>query len=118
MLAYLSVKTLWKLDTPAESEPQLSDEQQRVVDRVVQGQNMFYTGSAGTGKSAVHKSFVKQLESDGKKVHILAPTKLAAHMVNGHSIWSYAGWTPSTIKKTLRGLEVACNGTLAWDRFI
>jgi hypothetical protein len=101
-----------------DSQSLLCEDQQRVVDLVLQGLNVFYTGSAGTGKSTVLKAFVKRLKADDKKVHIIAPTNLAAQMIHGKIIWSYAGWTPNTIRKSQHALELACNGTLACNRFI
>ncbi len=68
---------------PGEQDPILSPEQQNVVDLILAGHNVFYTGSAGCGKSTILKAFVKQLEERKKKVRIVAPTNLAALNVNG-----------------------------------
>lgn len=42
----------------------LSDEQKQVVKTVVSGQNLFFTGSAGTGKSLLLRKIVGLLPSD------------------------------------------------------
>jgi len=67
----------------AEPEPVLSSEQREVVDLILQGHNVFYTGSAGCGKSTILKAFVRELSARHKRVKIVAPTNLAALNVNG-----------------------------------
>ncbi|KAF5553624.1 atp-dependent dna helicase pif1, partial [Fusarium phyllophilum] len=76
-------------------EPTLCREQQDLLDRIMRGENVFFTGSAGCGKSTVLKAAVKQLRAAGKVVHITAPTGRAALGVNGVTTWSYMGWIPS-----------------------
>ncbi|KAJ0127612.1 Uncharacterized protein HZ326_29290, partial [Fusarium oxysporum f. sp. albedinis] len=53
------------MDKP-DTEPTLCKEQQDVVDLILRGRNVFYTGSAGCGKSTVLKAVVKKLEDMGK----------------------------------------------------
>ncbi|RTE67981.1 hypothetical protein BHE90_017642, partial [Fusarium euwallaceae] len=79
----------------SDNEPSLCEEQQDVVDWI------FYTGSAGCGKSTILKAVVKKLEYMGKIVYIVAPTGKAALQVNGMSTWSYMGWTPDHFKYDL-----------------
>ncbi|KAF7564686.1 ATP-dependent DNA helicase PIF1 [Pyrenophora tritici-repentis] len=100
-----------------ELEPTLSTEQQHVVDLVMRGRNVFYTGSAGCGKSTILKAVVRKLKEQGKHVQIIAPTNLAALNVNGQTIWSFAGWTPNSIKKSLDKLKSAACGEESWERF-
>ena len=69
------------------------------------GVNVFYTGSAGCGKSTVLKAFVKRLRDQGKKVDIVAPTGKAALNVNGITTWIYAGWSPNLLKGGLKALR-------------
>lgn len=76
------------------AEPPLSPEQQNLVDLILTGRNVFYTGAAGTGKSHVLRAAVKQLRRLGHRVHVVAPTGKAALAVDGITTWSYAGWTP------------------------
>jgi hypothetical protein len=95
--------------TSVDPEPVLKPEQQMVVDLILQGHNVFYTGSAGCGKSTILKAFVKQLQLRGRRVKIIAPTNLAALNVGGVTTWSFAGWTPDSMKKPLDKLMHAGN---------
>lgn len=86
-------------------EPSLCPEQAALVDLIMQGHNVFYTGSAGCGKSTVLRVFVKKLAEMGKTVRIVAPTGRAALNVGGMTTWTFAGWTPNSHKKTLEKLR-------------
>lgn len=79
---------------PPSTAPALCKEQQDLIDLIATGNNVFFTGSAGCGKSTALKVAVKMLRDQGKIVHIVAPTGRAALQVNGMSTWSYMGWTP------------------------
>jgi hypothetical protein len=103
--------------TSVDPEPVLKAEQQKVVDLILQGHNVFYTGSAGCGKSTILKAFVKQLQVRGKSVKIVAPTNLAALNVGGVTTWNFAGWTPDSLKKPLDKLMQAAHGNEVWERF-
>lgn len=81
------------------TEPELCEEQARLVNLIVSGKNVFYTGSAGCGKSTVLKAFVKRLTEIGKRVKIIAPTGRAAVDIDGTTFWSFAGWVPESMKK-------------------
>lgn len=71
----------------AEPEPPLHEEQEKVVRAItIAGRNVFYTGSAGVGKSTVLKAFVKELKQRGKHVDIIAPSGIAALNVGGKTI--------------------------------
>lgn len=101
-----------------EPEPELSAEQRHVVDLIVeQGKNVFYTGSAGCGKSTILKAFVTKLKAKGKRVKIVAPTNLAALNVNGQTTWAFAGWRPDSMKQPLDKLKAAAHGKEIWERF-
>lgn len=89
---------------PPSSEPALCPEQAALVDLILKGNNVFYTGSAGCGKSTVLKAFVKQLRGMGKKVRIVAPTGRAALNVGGSTTWTFAGFTPDSHKLPLERL--------------
>lgn len=86
------------------TEPPLSPEQAKLVDIIMSGHNVFYTGSAGSGKSTVLKAFTKKLQDQERTVHIIAPTGRAALQVGGSTIWSYAGWTPDSMKEGIEAL--------------
>jgi len=85
-----------------EAEPGLHPEQARVVDRVLEGGNVFFTGSGGTGKSTVLKALVKQLKALDNHVDIVAPSGIAALNVGGMTIYAYAGWHPDSFKEPLK----------------
>ncbi|PTD06498.1 hypothetical protein HYE67_001764 [Fusarium culmorum] len=72
--------------------PPLCDEQQDLVDIIMSGKNVFFTGSAGCGKSTVLKAAIAQLEADGKTVAVTAPTGRAALNVDGITLFSFMGW--------------------------
>jgi hypothetical protein len=78
-------------DRRDEVGPCLNAEQQRVIDLVTKGRNVFYTGCAGTGKSLVLRELIKQLldkkEYNGK-VFVTAPTGMAACNVAGQTLHS------------------------------
>lgn len=97
-------------------EPTLCKEQADLVHLILSGQNVFYTGSAGCGKSTVLKAFVKRFAELGKKVDIVAPTGRAALDINGSTTWTYAGWTPDHHKKPLKELRAAAHGKFVHKR--
>ncbi|KAJ4992662.1 ATP-dependent DNA helicase PIF1 [Stagonosporopsis vannaccii] len=97
--------------------PKLVPEQQHVVDLILQGHNVFYTGSAGCGKSTILKAFVKQLQNRGKRVKIVAPTNLAALNVGGQTTWNFAGWTPDSMKIHIEKLKKNSLGKESWKKF-
>lgn len=86
-------------------EPELTAEQQALVDVILSGKNVFYTGSAGTGKSTILKAFKSRLEKKGKVVDIIAPTGVAALQVNGVTSYVYAGWNVSSQQQSLEELK-------------
>lgn len=100
-----------------QAAPKLCKEQQDLVDLIVRGRNVFYTGSAGCGKSTVLKAAVKTLQRMGKRVRILAPTGRAALQVDGMSTWSYMGWTPDFHKMPLKELAKMGFRKHVWDRW-
>ena len=101
-----------------EPEIRLSEEQEEVVDLIVNhGKNVFYTGSAGCGKSTILKAFVPLLKKQGKRVRIVAPTNLAALNVGGQTTWNFAGWTPDHMKKPLDKLKQLAHGKEIWKKF-
>ncbi|CEP21456.1 PIF1 [Cyberlindnera jadinii] len=72
----------------------LSEEQQHIVDIVKRGRSLFYTGSAGTGKSVLLKSLIKTLKNmyPGQgEVAVTASTGLAAVNIGGITLHSFSG---------------------------
>lgn len=113
------------------TEPNLCEEQRDLVELICGGRNVFYTGSAGCGKSTCLKSFVKRLESQtvvkrdpdtgqkttrNKMVNIIAPTGRAALDINGSTFWTYAGWTPDSMKKSMEELMKGAHGKFVSKR--
>lgn len=94
-------------DVPA---PFLSFEQREVLKKVLQGHSVFFTGSAGTGKSVLLREIIKALRNRHKKpnyfknipgmaagaddnnsVAVTASTGLAACNIGGTTLHSFAG---------------------------
>ncbi|KAJ3556156.1 hypothetical protein NPX13_g10200 [Xylaria arbuscula] len=88
-------------DTIRTKEPTLCPEQAELVDIICSGRNVFYTGSAGCGKSTVLKAFTKRLRDQGLSVDIVAPTGVSALGVGGFTTFVYAGWGVRSFKKSL-----------------
>jgi ATP-dependent DNA helicase PIF1 len=91
----------------------LSQEQQRVLDLVVnQSKSVFFTGSAGTGKSVLMRAIIAELRKKYKKevdrVAVTASTGLAACNVGGVTLHSFGGIglgkedIPTLVKKIKR----------------
>ncbi|RAL68475.1 hypothetical protein DID88_007203 [Monilinia fructigena] len=75
---------------------QLTDEQTRVKDLVVdQGESVFFTGSAGTGKSVLMRSIIAALKKkyvrESDRVAVTASTGLAACNIGGVTLHSFGG---------------------------
>ncbi|KAF7308275.1 ATP-dependent DNA helicase PIF1 [Mycena chlorophos] len=74
---------------------QLSEEQQQILALVEQGQSVFYTGSAGTGKSVLLREIIKTLKKKHSRSHdavaMTASTGIAACNIGGVTIHSFAG---------------------------
>lgn len=101
---------------PLPDEPELCPEQAELVSLIEQGHNVFYTGSAGCGKSTVLKAFVKRLRQTEKKVRIIAPTGRAALNVGGTTTWTFAGWTPSSHKLPIDKIQEGAHGKNVYRR--
>lgn len=104
-----------KLEPPPD-EPELCPEQAELVSLIEQGHNVFYTGSAGCGKSTVLKAFVKRLRQNGKQVRIIAPTGRAALNVGGATTWTFAGWTPNSHKLPIDKIKQGAHGKSVYER--
>ena len=73
----------------------LNAEQQEVYDLVMQGNNVFFTGSAGTGKSFLLENIIKGLTDkyNGQKdaFAVTATTGIAASLIGGQTLNSALG---------------------------
>ena len=83
---------------------------------ILKGDNVFFTGSAGCGKSTVLRNVVEILRVLGVHVYIIAPSGRAALAARGMTFYSYAGWTPSHMKRSIEKLEKACGSKRIWTR--
>lgn len=106
-----SVRVKYEHPPVAIAEPVLCKEQAELVELIASGRNVFYTGSAGCGKSTVLKAFVKRLQKMGRRFRIVTPTGRAALDINGATSWTFAGWTPDSHKKSLADLRKGGRGT-------
>ncbi|KAL2126557.1 hypothetical protein VTI74DRAFT_698 [Chaetomium olivicolor] len=103
--------------TPPKSEPILCPEQAELVELAASGRNIFYTGSAGCGKSTVLHAIRTRLRNMGKTVRVMAPTGKVALAINGTTTWTFAGWTPDSHKRKIWELEKAALGKTTRRRF-
>ncbi|KAJ3718423.1 PIF1-like helicase-domain-containing protein [Lentinula raphanica] len=69
----------------------LSPEQKQVLKKVERGESVFFTGSAGTGKSVLLREIIRHLRSSNKTIAITASTGIAAVNIGGSTIHSWAG---------------------------
>jgi ATP-dependent DNA helicase PIF1 len=72
----------------------LDPDQQRALELIHAGHNVFATGRAGTGKSALLNAIRAALPGE---VVYLAPTGMAARNVNGSTVHSFFGFPPADI---------------------
>ncbi|CAO3669897.1 unnamed protein product [Rhizopus stolonifer] len=81
------------LPTHPTYRPQLSAEQQHVLDMVLRDRkSLFFTGSAGTGKSVLLRAIIDELESiHGPGLAVTASTGIAAININGCTLHSFSG---------------------------
>lgn len=95
--ASLKVKALPGARTaPKIAASHLSDEQRGVAKAVVdEGKSVFFTGSAGTGKSVLMRSIIQQLKAKHRRepdrLAVTASTGLAACVIEGTTLHSWAG---------------------------
>lgn len=67
----------------------LSAEQREVLDLVKAGNSLFFTGSAGTGKTFLLKRIISLLPPDS--TFVTASTGIAATHIGGSTLHSFAG---------------------------
>ena len=73
--------------------------QERILHLCRERRNVFFSGMGGTGKSFLIRRIVKTLERElNAKVAVTAPTGVAALLIGGQTLHSFAGCNvPSTI---------------------
>uniref|UniRef100_A0A2K5D7Y4 ATP-dependent DNA helicase PIF1 n=1 Tax=Aotus nancymaae TaxID=37293 RepID=A0A2K5D7Y4_AOTNA len=77
-----------RLSLPS-TKPQLSEEQAAVLRAILKGQSIFFTGSAGTGKSYLLKRILGSLPPTGTVA--TASTGVAACHIGGTTLHAFAG---------------------------
>lgn len=91
----------------------LNDEQNKILNLVVdKKKSVFFTGSAGTGKSVLMRSIIEKLKKkharDPERLCVTASTGLAACNIGGQTLHSFAGIglgkedVPTLVKKIKR----------------
>jgi len=70
----------------------LSKKQTEFIEAGLNGNNIFLTGKAGTGKSFVTKELIRLLTKQRKNVVALAPTGIAANNVGVVLLVSHYNW--------------------------
>lgn len=68
---------------------QFTENQQKAFELMKKGENVFITGSGGTGKSYVIKEFEKYAKSVGRKIAITSTTGISALLLGGTTLHSY-----------------------------
>ena len=94
LLPHSAHDELQSLKIASEDEPVLSPEQTVVLRRVLQGQSIFFTGSAGVGKSVLTRAIIKHLRAKypyPDQVGVTASTGIAATNISGCTLHSWAG---------------------------
>lgn len=71
----------------------LNREQRAAADRIIQGSNVFITGSAGTGKSFLLRYVIQELikKYGDESIAVTGPTGISAVNIGGQTVHSFAG---------------------------
>ncbi|KAL8512467.1 hypothetical protein ACS0TY_018806 [Phlomoides rotata] len=79
--------------TGTKSKINWTEEQKQVLDAVCNGRSVFITGSAGTGKTFLLQEIIKKLKKihGRSRVYVTASTGVAACMLEGQTLHSFAG---------------------------
>uniref|UniRef100_A0A0K3C6U0 ATP-dependent DNA helicase PIF1 n=1 Tax=Rhodotorula toruloides TaxID=5286 RepID=A0A0K3C6U0_RHOTO len=101
----------------------LSPEQQTVHKLVVEdGKNVFFTGSAGTGKSVLLREIISSLKrkykSNADAVAVTASTGMAACNIGGQTIHSFAsiGIGTGSVEQLVANVKKNRNANAKWQR--
>lgn len=82
----LDTKVVYSIDD-------LNGEQQAAAQHIIQGNNVFITGSAGTGKSFLLRYVIQELihKHGEESVAVTGPTGISAVNIGGQTVHSFAG---------------------------
>lgn len=88
----------------------LNTKQRQVLEKILNGENAFVTGFAGSGKSYLIEYIYKTLKDQGKSVALTAMTGCAALLINGKTLHSALGiglakGEPMDLLKRIRRME-------------
>lgn len=114
--SFLQATDAQKVANPRVADTFLSDEQRAVVKAVMEeGKSVFFTGSAGTGKSVLMRAIIAQLRhkyrQEPDRVAITASTGLASCILEGQTLHSWSGIglgkepAPELVKKIKRNMK-------------
>ncbi|XP_058064821.1 ATP-dependent DNA helicase PIF1, partial [Anopheles bellator] len=84
-----AAKKLYDPSQGTDDEQRLNEQQKRVLDACRSGRSIFFTGSAGTGKSFLLRKIIATLPPDGTVA--TASTGVAACLIGGTTLHSFAG---------------------------
>jgi ATP-dependent DNA helicase PIF1 len=76
------------------STPKLSKLQQQILDQMIKGKNVYFTGKAGSGKTLVLSSFISHCKSLKIPIAVTASTGLAASLLKGQTFHSFTSIPP------------------------
>lgn len=85
---------------PAAREIVLTDEFKHALGLLAEGEHLFLTGKAGTGKSTLIRRFMAETD---RNVVVVAPTGIAALNVDGYTMHRLFGFRPTTTLDDVRG---------------
>lgn len=68
------------------SELSLTPEQEKALNILLSGENVFLSGKAGTGKSFLTRAFIRKSEEANKNILVCAPTGIAALNIGGATL--------------------------------
>ena len=98
---------------------ELSDEQKVAANKAIAGNNLFITGSAGTGKSFLLNYVIQELQKlhGEASVAVTAPTGVAAINIGGQTVHSFSGigFGKGDHKRLL---EKVVTTTVSYDRWL
>lgn len=114
--SFLQATDAQKNANPRLADAFLSDEQRAVVKAVMEeGKSVFFTGSAGTGKSVLMRAIIAQLKHkyrvEPDRIAITASTGLASCILEGQTLHSWSGIglgkepAPELVKKIKRNMK-------------
>lgn len=94
------------------SRPSIPPEQEIAIQAARSGENLFITGSAGTGKSNLEHLIMTDAEENGLRTVLAAPTGIAAEAIGGCTIHRLLGLSGPLVEVDDAGkVSLACGST-------